>query len=587
LLGILLLALALRLYGIEWDARGLFHPDERQVLMVVDRLALPASGEWRLLLTPASPLNPGFFAYGSFPLYLLKAVSAALSPLGSREAWADPDRLCLVGRGLAALFDTGTVLLVFLLGRRLCPDQPGLRGAATGLLAALFVAVAVMHVQAAHFYTVDPILTFLTVLTLLLAVPVAAQDARKTWLWGLLAGAAWGLALATKVNAALLVVPLAVAWGLGTRRPGQAGAGLALTLGAALVVFVAAEPYALVDAPTFVEHILNEIAVARGQVLFPYTIQYLGTTPWLYPVWQTIWWGLGLPLGVIAWGGLASLVVRAWRYHRPAELLLLSWVLVYFAVAGGAFAKPLRYMLPLTPILCLAGAAMLTRPKYPISNIQHPNLILGIRYSTVALTALYATAFAGGVYGREHPWPTASEWIYRHVPAGATIAVETWEHGLPVEMTLDGSYRLSNEYAVREIDLHGPQGDAARAQLAETLAACDVVVLASRRGYLPLSRQASAYPLAARFYQRLFSGDLGFRLTMSAATGPALGGLALTDDPIAAAGLHRPAGLAQPGAIVLSLPLADESLVVYDHPMPLVFGKARPLSPAQLNTILE
>jgi len=574
LVAILVLALALRLYGLEWDARGLFHPDERQVLAVVDRLALPT---WSLLLTPASPLNPGFFAYGSLPLYLLKAVSAALALLGGD--WADPDRLCLIGRGLVAVSDTGTVLLVFLLGRRL-------HGSATGLLAALFLALAVLHVQAAHFYTVDPILAFLTVLTMLLAGPVAERGDRR---WGIMAGGTWGLALATKVNAVLLVVPLAGAWMLGTPRLRQGLIGLVLTAGVALGVFLATEPYALIDAPTFVQQTLNEIAIARGTVIFPYTVQYQGTIPWLYFIWQTAWWGLGLPLGLVAWGGLVGLTAWAWRGHRAA-MVLWTWVLVYFAIMGASFAKPVRYMLPLTPFLCLAGASLLVKP--PAQRLVPPNQVASLisRLVTaiiIGLTALYALAFVAGVYGREHPWLTVSAWVYRHVPAGATIAVETWEHGLPVEMTIDGQHRLPGEYTIRELDLHGAQDEAARAQLAENLATCDVMILASRRGYLPLTRQATVYPLAARFYTRLFHGDLGFELATWARTGPALGNLLLADDPVAAAGLPPLPGLARPGELVLLLPLPDESLVVYDHPLPLVFRRVRPLSLAQLDRLLQ
>ncbi|MBU0494800.1 MAG: glycosyltransferase family 39 protein [Chloroflexi bacterium] len=590
LLGLLLLALALRLYGIEWDARQLFHPDERQVLMVVERLRLPAPGEWPALLTPASPLNPGFFAYGSLPLYLLKIVSAALALIGG--AWADPDRLCLIGRGLAALFDTGTVLLVFGLGRRLYPGQPGLRGTTTGLLAALLLALAVLHVQAAHFYTVDPILAFLTTLTVSLMVPVAERGA-PAWRWGLLAGVVWGLALATKATAVLLVVPVGVTWGLGARRGTHAALGTALTVGAALVTLALAEPYAFIDAPTFVQHTLNEIAVARGTVIFPYTVQYLGTTPWLYPAGQLLWWGLGVPLGLTAGCGVVWLIQRAWRRRRPADLVILAWMAAYFVAVGSGLAQPMRYMLPLTPFLCLAAAALLANLKSQISDIkyqiQKPVIypILAIGYLTIALTALYAISFVAGVYGREHPWLTASAWIYRHVPPGSTILVETWEHGLPVEMMLDGQYRSSGEYVIREIDLHGAQDAPARARLAEALAGCDAVILASRRGYLPLTRQAAEYPLAARFYHQLFGGGLGFELATSAATGPALGALALADDPIAAAGLPAPPGLARPGEYVLTLPLADESLIVYDHPLPLVWIPAQVLSPAELDRLLE
>src|SRR5690349_4044010 len=59
LVGIVLLALALRLYGIDWDLGNGFHPDERQILFHVSALAWPQS--FAQFLNPAtSPLNPQF-----------------------------------------------------------------------------------------------------------------------------------------------------------------------------------------------------------------------------------------------------------------------------------------------------------------------------------------------------------------------------------------------------------------------------------------------------------------------------------------------------------------------------------------------
>src|SRR5258708_4923485 len=65
-----LCGLLLRLYGLDWDQGNSFHPDERQILFHVTALGWPKS--WTQFLDPRqSPLNPHFFAYGSFPLYLL------------------------------------------------------------------------------------------------------------------------------------------------------------------------------------------------------------------------------------------------------------------------------------------------------------------------------------------------------------------------------------------------------------------------------------------------------------------------------------------------------------------------------------
>ncbi len=57
---ILLLAIGLRLYGINWDQGGLFHPDERAFFGQVHDLQFPEGEVWSDIFDPAaSTLNPG------------------------------------------------------------------------------------------------------------------------------------------------------------------------------------------------------------------------------------------------------------------------------------------------------------------------------------------------------------------------------------------------------------------------------------------------------------------------------------------------------------------------------------------------
>jgi hypothetical protein len=66
-------AFYLRTFNINWDNGYYFHPDERAYIMV----SLPIHWTSTLsgLFSVQSPLNPHFFAYGSFPIYLLKVLS--------------------------------------------------------------------------------------------------------------------------------------------------------------------------------------------------------------------------------------------------------------------------------------------------------------------------------------------------------------------------------------------------------------------------------------------------------------------------------------------------------------------------------
>jgi hypothetical protein len=201
LLAILAVALALRLYNIDWDEGYLLHPDERQVLIVVSEISFPWPPDLATLLSKESSWNPKFFAYGSLPIYLLHACTRL-------AALFDPDLAVLelrsyqVGRVLSALFDVGTVYLLYRLGRKLFDER-------VGLLAAALLAFTVLHIQQAHFYVVDPVLTFMVAWVILLAVDVVRQP-RLGRALGL--GVVWGMAMATKISAAPLLGVLAVAW---------------------------------------------------------------------------------------------------------------------------------------------------------------------------------------------------------------------------------------------------------------------------------------------------------------------------------------------------------------------------------------
>jgi hypothetical protein len=202
---ILAVSAGLRLYGLNWDGGQWLQPDERQIYFVALGLGWPHS--LAAALRPDSPLNPHFFAYGSLPIYLLRAVSLLLAPLGA--VLRDPGNLHLVGRPLAAALDLGTIYLTYRLARIMLPSprQPG--GVRWGaLLAAALSSLAVISIQIAHFYTADTLLTFLVVLTLNLAADVAQGAGLRRQI---ALGVVFGLALATKVSAAPLLLVILVA----------------------------------------------------------------------------------------------------------------------------------------------------------------------------------------------------------------------------------------------------------------------------------------------------------------------------------------------------------------------------------------
>ena len=74
--------------------------------------------------------------------------------------------------------------------------------------------------------------------------------------------------------------------------------------------------------------------MVRREVDYPFTRQYADTLPYLYQVRQLAVFGLGLPLGLVAWGGLLFALARWLRLRDPALLVLLAWAVPFLAVTG-------------------------------------------------------------------------------------------------------------------------------------------------------------------------------------------------------------------------------------------------------------
>ena len=381
LAALLLAALALRLYGIDWDGGQGFHPDERSFYLRADdmfrTLTLAPGYErwaaewpgmeagipdfWTALSAERSPLNPHWFPLGSALIYALVLVRSIAEPFTD---WGAMDWR-FVGRGLAALADTASVGMMYVLGRRMY-------GTGAGLAAAAGTAFAVIHIQHAHFYRPEPFSVLASLGALWAMLRLIDGGRRRD---ALLLGALTGLTLATKIAAAPIILPLLLAflWVAKDRAggdwrsltPGAAARVLplaALTGAAALAVFFITTPYALLDWPAFVEDIGAEAEMARTAGHWPFTWQYADAPAFWYQIRQTAVWGLGLPLGIAVWLAAPFTAWLAWRggLTQRADWLLLAWAVPAFVFLELFEVKFLRYVFPLLPFYILMAARMLT-----------------------------------------------------------------------------------------------------------------------------------------------------------------------------------------------------------------------------------
>ncbi|WP_376793615.1 glycosyltransferase family 39 protein [Thermogemmatispora sp.] len=584
LIALAILGLALRLYGLNWDDGNSFHPDEREILFHVVAIARPTS--WAQFLDAAhSPLNPQFFAYGSFPIYLLAAVGAVLKPFF--PALGSFANLTLVGRAISALFDTGTIVLTALLALLLVGDErPGRpRAWAVALVAAALEVFTPLQLQLSHFYAVDTILVFFVTLTVLACVGLL--QGKRPLRWTLLAGLGYGLALATKFSAAPLIVPLALAFGLRWWRQGSLEGWelLPLSLVTSGLVFFVAMPYAFLDARDFIQQVAFQGDLARGLIDLPYVRQFAGTIPYLYELQNMVLWGQGLTLGLAA---LAGLLWLGWfllaRRQPSAWLIPLAWVLVYGAITGSFYVKFMRYMLPLYPFLALLAACLLVKCQDWLEQrltaregqVHHrwraaygrlgPVLGYGLLGIVLAGTIFQGLALLN-VYSEPNTRVMASRWIYAHLPPGSVLTYEQWDDPLPVPVDGHdpGIYRQATYLNAAGqpqtgLDLYGDDTPQKACTLARLLPTVDAITMPTDRLDKSIPRLPARYPLTIHYYQLLFSGELGFHLAAQFVVRPHLFGITLDDSG------------------------ADESYSVFDHPVARIFVRDHPYpyTPQQL-----
>lgn len=564
LFSLALLGLLLRLYGLNWDQGNNFHPDERQVLFQVMKLAWPNSVT-QFFDPLHSPLNPHFFAYGSFPLYLLALVGGILAHFF--PGMADIANLTLVGRAISALFDSGTILLTGWLGLFLANDAtPGRqRGWALALLSAALVTFTPFQLQLSHFYAVDSLLLFFVVLSVLACV--ALTDTDRPILWSLVAGLGYGLALATKFSAAPLAVPLLVALAIRWSKHELYSAliPLLLVISTTLLVFLIAMPYAFLDLPNFIQQVSEQGNLARGSLDLPYVRQFAGTTPYVYEAQNMLFWGLGLMLGLAAFIGFLRLLWRAWRRDAGSWLVVLSWILIYGAITGSFYVKFMRYMLPIYPFLTLAAAALLLAfiRRGHMVELKYKKRILAVLTYFAILLVLAGTIYQGlallNVYSQPNTRIQASLWIYSHVKPGSVLTYEQWDDPLPVLVGNHDpfiysqlTYSDANGQPQTGLDLYGDDTISKARLLARLLPTIDVITMATDRLDKSIPRWPSRYSLTIHYYQLLFSGQLGFHLAAQFENHPNLFGITLDDSG------------------------ADESYSVFDHPTSRIFVRDNP-----------
>lgn len=473
LIGILVIGAYLRFTGIEWDGNHHLHPDERFLTMVETSIT-PVESLNQYFDTANSTLNPNnkgytFYVYGTLPLFIVRYVGEWLGMTGY-------DQINVVGRVLSGVFDLGTLIFVYLIGKRLY------RNARLGLLAALFSALAVLQIQLSHYFTVDNFANFFTYGAVYIAVCIATRckpidihgaedNSHRIPLWlsrgwesfipFALFGIMYGMAMASKVSIWALAFLLPIAAFLCYRKTSENSTeveifihlrNLVLAAIIAFLTFRFFQPYAFMG-PDFFGLKLNsnwlanmrELSVLqKGDVDVPYALQW-ARRPVTFTLQNYILWGVGVPLGLLSIGGLIWMAWRMIKGDWPKHVILWSWVAFVLVSQSLASVRSMRYIISIYPGLALIaswvifkivenGSTKVVRKLKAIPFNWRKVTGVTLAAITVITTGLYAFGFLS-IYTKPVTRVAASEWIYENIPGAINLhltSIDNQEFNQPV-----------------------------------------------------------------------------------------------------------------------------------------------------------
>jgi len=421
---VVLLALGVRVWGIGFGLPYENHPDEHQYVQ---------EGLYLLFNRDANPHkfnNPTLLKYllcGEYAaLYGFLRITGKIASLSAYEQfwYGHSDLFYLMARTTTALCGALTIPLVWKAGRKLS-------GPIAGLLSAVLLSFAFLHVRDSHFAVNDVPVTFLMSATLVASINIRQRGA---WQDYLAAGALGGIATSTKYTGCMTLLTIGAAHILrygeckGTEAPKmQLNSRLAASFGLFGTAFLAGTPYSILDWDRFCEDLTGlHSSGAQG-----YKGILLDPSGGYVFYGKTLLLGLGYGLAILC---ILSSVYLIWRSPKSALLLLIMPVAIYvfFGAQQMFFARFLITALP--PLLVCCGVVL--------ADITQRMQFARPRVGHVAIAVLCVIALGQSVRDivyfdmamtRKDTRTLAREWIEENAEPGTRLARESNGPKLPGE----------------------------------------------------------------------------------------------------------------------------------------------------------
>lgn len=472
----------LRFYKLNWGDNYFFHPDEYHIVTAVGRL-----------INAGITSNPKLFSYGSLSVYLVYITRQILVSLGS----INPN-IFIIGRFLAALFSTLTLINIFLLAKLIFPEKH-----IVPAMAAFTAAFIPGLVQQAHFLTPESFMTFwITLSTFFFIKYFQKQNLKNLFLSAVFMGLSGGTKISSLATIPFFLLTLTI---FDIRKQGiinnikKCIAFLFVTFAFFFISF----PYSIVDFENFKSISIYESSLSAGTINVFYTRSFESSIPLLFQFNKIYPYTMG-PLFMVSFLGVILAVVKIYKEKNRetiAHMILLGTFLSYFAFNSLLYTKWTRFVHPTIPFLVIfafVGVYEITK-HIKIPRVKKTfEIILSVLL--IVSTATWGLMFFQ-IYKKNDIRVEASEWVIKNVNTNKLIITET---GNTLEVPLSGTYNII-PFDFYNLDENPILFDS----LIDYLSEGDYFIVQSRRIYYN-HKNKNKFPIVNNFYDALFSGSLGF-----------------------------------------------------------------------------
>jgi len=506
LLSILTLSAFIRFGGLSWCLPYIPHPDEWNMASAITRL------DWK------EKLNPHFFAYGQFPLYLayFSSLIYNLIPWIKIQRIDIPEAIFFL-RFWSSLAGIGTVYLVYLISQELNFS----RNQKWPLLAALLAAFTPGLIQISHFGTTEAFLSLFLLFLIYLSFKIQKTLQPKYFF---LSGIVLGLSLGTKISALTFAVPIIIPLIACLKKilikdKEKLSKLLGLSVKFILLLLVAtlttaiSSPHLILSFSQTKSTLFYETRVATGQVLVFYTRQFLKTTPILFQAEKTFPFALGWPIFILGTGGIVLSLIEIVKNFKNRSKNFTFYILhftfwSYFFSQAFLFCKWTRFAAPLFPFFAVWSTIFLSKA----SSLLKDRKLIRISLVLIVICSVLPGIIFSSVYFSPDIRFTASEWIFKNIPEKSKIIYDTGNViDLPlVPPSLKGKADLP-VYSTVSFDFYNlDENKELFPKLLNYLESSDYIIVPSRRIFGNHLRLPEQFPKTTKYYSLLFSGKLGF-----------------------------------------------------------------------------